>query len=277
MFPFRWRRGPAATAGPDVATSAPAGGPAASPELRALLMRVEGLGDNCELGLYLEAAGLTRGFLLRFALVSIEDLTRFVGAADRRAFAFEDLVPYSKAMVRDRATGIAFHSKVRSVRAGAGWRFETCEAERRELYGAEKSKHDFLLERFERTLVADEPRVYAIKANAGLSDERVAALDAALRAHRSPQSYVLLVVEAGGDANADASGVGPDAPVALDRRSDTVRRAHIPRLAPYHEVGTLDVAAWHRTFEALALDPKVRDWAIRPADRDATGDVASAA
>ena len=221
-----------------------------------ILPLVESLGDNCELGFYLEANRLNKGALFRYAQVTADSAIAFVRSADRRHFAFEDLVPFSRTMIKDTATHIAFHTKVRSRRVPNGWRFETGEEERRAIYTDDKSKYDYLLERFESRLVSDAPRVYVIKANEGLSEADAEAMDAALRAWKSPERFVLLAVNAD---PAVGTRQGAKAP-PLDWRSDTVCHARVARFAPHVAAQDIDVTSWNRVFDALAGAEKVDGW-----------------
>lgn len=227
---------------------------------RAILPLIESLGDNCELGFYLEENRLNKGFLLRFAQVTPRSAVTFVRSPERNRFAFEDLEPFSRTMVKDRATQIAFHTKMRSCRTPEGWCFETPEEERRAIYTEDKSKYDYLLERFESRLCSDEPRIYVIKSNEGLSDEDAQAMDEALRLWKAPERFVLLAV------NADpAVGTrrGKKAP-PLDWRSDTVCHAQVAGFAPYSAAKNIDVPSWNRVFDALSGVGKVRGWLAEP-------------
>ena len=223
---------------------------------------VESLGDNCEIGFYLEENKLHKGFLLRFAQVRPASAVAFVRSPERHHFAFENLVPFSKTMIKDTATHIAFHTKMRSVRVPDGWRFETPEEERRAIYADDKSKYDYLLERFESRLCSDVPRIYTMKANEGLSEADVAAMDAALRLWKAPERFILLAVNANPEVGTRAGRKAP--PLAW--RSDTVCHAQVARFAPHVAAKDVDVTSWNRVFDALAMAGKVAGWHAEPSE-----------
>ena len=232
-----------------------------------ILPLVESLGDNCELGFYLEANRVNEGALLRYALVPTRDAVAFVRSAERSRFAFEDLIPFSRTMVKDTATHIAFHTATRSRRTPDGWRFETDESARRANHADDKGKHDYLLERFERRLHSNEPRLYVLKANEGLSDEDARAMDEALRRWKAPERFVLLAVNADPAVGTRRGAKAPP----LDWRSDTLCHASVTAFAPHAAAKDIDVASWNRVFDALAGTVKITGWLT---GRDGTSAVA---
>ena len=221
-----------------------------------ILPLLESLGDNCELGFYLEANRIKKGALLRYAQLRADSAIAFVRSPERRYFSFERLVPFSRTMVKDTATHIAFHTKTRSSRTPDGWRFETDEEERWAIHADEKSKHDYLLERFEHRLVSGDPRIYVIKANEGIPAATAMAMDEALRTWKVPERFVLLAVSADPAVGTWRGARSP----ALDWHSDTVCHARVARFAPYDAASDIDVKSWNRVFDALAVAEKVSGW-----------------
>ncbi len=74
--------------------------------------RFESLGDNCEFGFVLRTYGVKRGGLFRWALTTVPVLCNTLGAKVDKFYRLENLEPSNPRMLRDKATGLRFHSEM---------------------------------------------------------------------------------------------------------------------------------------------------------------------
>src|SRR4051812_28696253 len=78
------------------------------------LRRLEGLGDNCELGFVLRRLGFEDGMLFRWASVKPECLLATLRGDFQSLYEFENLVPQNPRMVWDLQYGASWHSRMHS-------------------------------------------------------------------------------------------------------------------------------------------------------------------
>ncbi len=147
-----------------------------------LFAQFESLGANCEFGFVQRQAGIEPPDLLRWSMVtSPRALVAAIDADFADLYAFDSLVPYNQAMVRDQKHDIAFHSALRCVAAGAGFAFAQPEQDRRDIHRFEAAKVAQHLKRF-RACVASGERMFVFhKFNGTLTPREIAHLFATLR------------------------------------------------------------------------------------------------
>jgi hypothetical protein len=140
-----------------------------------VLQRFESLGDNCEFGFVQRANGYEDGGLLRWSISPLDKLVQCLETNFTDLFLFENLQPSAPDMVRDTATGMLFHTKMRSIDG----QFVFDEAARREIYTEEKKKMDHLLEKFRRRM--RQPGMICVyKRNSGVGDAEAKRLQQSL-------------------------------------------------------------------------------------------------
>jgi hypothetical protein len=74
------------------------------------LLRLEGLGDNCELGFVLRRMGFEGGMLFRWASIRPESLLATLRGDFAGMYDFDNLVPQNPKMVRDLHYGTSWHT-----------------------------------------------------------------------------------------------------------------------------------------------------------------------
>lgn len=131
----------------------------------ALLQRFESLGDNCEFGFVQRTNGYEDGGLLRWSIAPLDKLIRCFETDFKDLYLFENLEPSAPDMVRDIATGLMFHTHMRSIDG----HFVLGEEARQEVYARERRKIDHLLDKFRRK-VREPDTICVYKRNSGITD-----------------------------------------------------------------------------------------------------------
>jgi hypothetical protein len=130
-----------------------------------LLQRFESLGDNCEFGFVQRRNGCENGGLLRWSISPLDKLIFCFKARFKDLYLFENLEPSAPDMVQDVATGLIFHTQMRSNNG----QFLLAEGARREIYTHEKRKIDYLLDKF-LVKIRRPDTICVYKRNSGISD-----------------------------------------------------------------------------------------------------------
>src|ERR1700712_5782214 len=97
---------------------------------KADLLRLEGLGDNCELGFVLRRLRFEDGMLFRWASIRPESLLATLRGDFEHLYELDNLVPQNSKMVRDLRYGTAWHSQMTSSRRAGTPTFDLQEKER---------------------------------------------------------------------------------------------------------------------------------------------------
>ncbi|WP_138466406.1 hypothetical protein [Poseidonocella sp. HB161398] len=142
-----------------------------------LASRFESLGYNCEFGFVQHQCGWEQGGLLRWALAMPGPLVQNLRSGFKGLYEFRNLVPRNAKMVTDTATGIGFHSEMRST----GGAFDDPEPRRRRIHAGEAGKIGYLRDRFLGQL-AEGRQMFVFKYNPGLPPETVGQLAGAIAA-----------------------------------------------------------------------------------------------
>jgi hypothetical protein len=152
----------------------------------AVLQRFESLGDNCEFGFVQRANGCEDGGLLRWSISPLDKLVRCLDTDFKDFYLLENLEPSAPDMVQDTATGLIFHSAMRSLDG----RFVLDTERRRNIYTQERDKMYYMLDKFRRRL--GQPSTIGVyKRNIGVADEEADRLRKSL--NRLGKNTLLLV------------------------------------------------------------------------------------
>lgn len=167
--------------------------PSAPKLSRADLLRLEGLGDNCELGFVLRRLGFEDGMLFRWASVKPESVLATLRGDFRALYEFENLVPRNSKMVRDLHYGTCWHSQMHSSLREGVLTFDADEATRRPIHAKEASKLAYLTGKL-RTKFQHPNPVFVIKANDGISAQTLEAIHYQLYRRVASPRFLLLEV-----------------------------------------------------------------------------------
>jgi hypothetical protein len=118
-------------------------------DLIADVQRFESLGNNCELGFVLHAAGAVGGGLFKWTESPPESVLNLIKNDLLGFYQFENLFPFRSGMVWDSACRLGFHSKMISEKSG--WIGST--TERMEIYDSELARQSVLAQRFRKRLI----------------------------------------------------------------------------------------------------------------------------
>jgi hypothetical protein len=205
-----------------------------------LLQNSESLGDNCEFGFFQRFDNCEPSSLFRWAVTPIDRLIQFL-QTPAEMFLDADLQCVESDLVFDKGSGFYFHSDLIKKHEG-GRELVSDPIEFSTIYPREKQKIDHLKSKFFQRL-AGPPRLYVIKANAGIQDDDLFALARELRRYNS--SHLLLHVTATSE-------------FALVRKGDGVFEGGIGWLAPYHAANKIDLEGWRRLFVVLSREMEIR-------------------
>jgi hypothetical protein len=211
----------------------------------AVLQRFESLGDNCEFGFVQRANGYEAGGLLRWSISPLDKLTLCLDTNFQDFYSFENLEPSAPDMVRDIATGLMFHTAMRSVEG----RFLLGEERRREIYTEERKKMYYMLDKLIHRL-HQSGTIFVYKRNIGVSD------DEALRLHTSLNGFsenILLLVRSTGDLEKWGT---------VEWSSYGFLVGYIDRFAPYSNADQISIEIWNDI-----LTKAIECWGKYPATR----------
>jgi hypothetical protein len=196
------------------------------------LLRLEGLGDNCEFGFFLRRLGFDDGMLFRWALMKPESLLATLRGDFAHLYDFENLVPVRRGMVRDLHYGTAWHTQMYSTLRDGTFAFNDQAEMRRLMHGKEAAKLAYLLEKLRRKFDHPNP-VFVIKANKGIPEQILEAIH--YQIYRRATSPRLLLLE----VRADAGRAG-----RVERLDRNLMRGYVSRFAPYERPEDADDASW---------------------------------
>jgi hypothetical protein len=216
-------------------------------------LRIESLGDNCELGFVLRHLGVEAGSLFRWAAMKPEQLLMKLRADFDGMYEFANLSPLRPAMVLDARYGIGWHTEMRSEPVQGRLRFRDDEESRRAIYLKEARKIRYLISKFvARTRMGGV--LFVIKSNAGIAESTVDSILTEMRRISGGQATAILEMR----STDDVAQIG-----SVDWTRDGVLRGFTSRFAPYEKANEADMAAWRSVLErALVLYP-CPDWTTR--------------
>jgi hypothetical protein len=200
-----------------------------------VLRRFESLGDNCEFGFVQRRNDYEDGGFLRWSISPLDKLITCFEARFKDLYLFENLKPSAPDMVQDVATGLIFHTRMRSNDG----QFLLEEQQRRDIYTHEKHKIDYLLDKFlSKIQRADTICVY--KRNSGMTDNE------AMRLKQSMNSISwsnLLIIKSTDDRSkwSTVEGFGSGLFVGF-----------IDEFAPYSAADHVSLAIWNQLIQNAA-------------------------
>lgn len=190
------------------------------------LSRVVSLGDNCEFAFLQQAYGKdNESSLLRWSYLKPDMLINALESNFEGIFEFENLTPYASTMVKDSRYGIAFHTKMKSLKG----EFIDSEDDRRAIHAHEFEKHKVLRARLLKLLTED--RLFVYKTSGPILQSFCTELGREIAMRGSGRA--LFVYDSG------------SSPVGIARRhSDNVATARIDRIAPLANANQFSNAGW---------------------------------
>ncbi|UEM07938.1 hypothetical protein JL101_034310 (plasmid) [Skermanella rosea] len=226
------------------------------------LLRIESLGDNCELGFFLGNLGCKAGSVFRWASMKPDQLLAKLRADFAGMYEFDNLSPLRPAMVMDSRYGIGWHTELKSEPVGGSLAFRDDEETRRRIHLKEMRKIRYLVSKFiARSRLGGV--LFVVKSNGGIDPATVDGIHEQLRRLSGDAEFALLEVRSTDEAPAVGT-VGWVRPGLL--------RGFVPRFAPYERADDVDMPAWTSILAgALELFP-CPQWS----DRLASFDVPSA-
>lgn len=226
------------------------------------LLRIESLGDNCELGFVLGNLGCKAGSVFRWASMRPDQLLAKLRADFAGMYEFDNLSPLRPAMVMDRRYGIGWHTELKSEPVGGSLAFRDDEETRRRIHLKEMRKVQYLVSKFIARIRLGGV-LFVVKSNAGIDPATVDGIHGQLRRLSGNAEFALLEVRSTDEAPMVGT-VGWVRPGLL--------RGFVPRFAPYERADDVDMPAWTSILAgALELFP-CPQWS----DRLASLDVSSA-
>lgn len=188
------------------------------------------LGDNCEFGFVQRALGYESGGLLRWAITRPAPLLNLIQTDFENLYQLENLTPSSPDMVCDNATGIFFHSEMRSQNGN----FIHSDGERAQIYDGERGKLDHLVNKLRDQL--SQKHCFVYKQNSGLQDVEMDALAQAIKG--KGQGHLLCVTDQGADA-----------PGHVRHVKDNLYIGRIDRFAAYETADDISLSVWTDILE----------------------------
>lgn len=220
------------------------------------ILRIESLGDNCELGFVLQKLGCEAGSLFRWAAITPEQLLSKLRANFKGMYEFQNLEPFRDEMVLDTKYGVGWHSDMKSARVGDHRAFLLDEAKRRKIYSIEKHKIRYLLNKFVARVQLGGV-VFVIKSNDGIRPKTIEDLFEAISDLAAGARFALLEVQ----ASSESSLVG-----TVMQRDAGLLRGYVSQFAPYDDAKPRDMDAWVSVLNAALGLSACPDWSRRFAE-----------
>lgn len=197
------------------------------------LKRIESLGDSCELGFVLRELGNDTGGLFRWASSSATSILDTMKKNLEGLYQFENIVPQQAGMVHDKASGIKWHSEMRSIRPETQWIFEDTDAVRLFKYNKEISKINYLRQKMYHRFT-QAGTIFVIKSNAGINPNTLIEIRKELNRLSNGACTLLLEIQ----ENKEKRG-------KLEQLSHDTMQGFVGFFAPYERAKEYDAPAWH--------------------------------
>ncbi len=214
-----------------------------------VLNHMESLGDNCEFGFVGRSFGHEQSSLFRWAITPISPLIDMLNSQTKNIYQFDDLVSFSKGMVKDLKSGFSFHSKMKSESKGNDLCFIESVEDRKVIHKSEFEKVGYQTNKFYTQLKSDRHVIYVVKCNTGLSDEKIRELDFSIRKIKGENNYTLFCVQSPDHTN--------QRPGCVQRVSDTIVVGCIDQFSPYTSANAISKIVWHSLIKELSKDESI--------------------
>jgi hypothetical protein len=225
------------------------------------ILRIESLGDNCELGFVLRNLGCEAGSLFRWASIKPEQLLSQLRAKFEGMYEFPNLQPLRNDMVVDTAYGVGWHSNMKSNMVEGQRRFLLDEGKRQKIYNAELRKIRYLRAKFVARAQLGG-LIFVIKANDGINNENIEGIFEALSDLAAGARFALLEVQ----ASSNPTLIG-----TVVQRHPGLLRGYVSRFASYDEANIVDMDAWTSVLDAALRLFACPDWSKRISDLHVLG------
>lgn len=210
------------------------------------LLRIESLGDNCELGFVLGNLGCKAGSVFRWASMRADQLLSKLRADFAGMYEFDNLSPLRPAMVLDSRYGIGWHTEMKSEPVAGSLAFRDDEETRRRIHLKEMRKVQYLVSKFIARIRLGGI-LFVVKSNDGIDPATVDGIHEQLRRLSGGAEFALLEVR----STDDATAVG-----TVSRVRPGLLRGYVTRFAPYERANEVDMPAWTSILAgALELFP----------------------
>lgn len=204
------------------------------------------LGDNCEAGFQFWRIDYNESSIFRFVVIDSDSLVTLIENDFKDFFIKENLTPASvDHMVWDTKTKVAFHSKLYStLDKESGERHFRDDYDFDEIYKSEKSKVDYLVDKW-RKLVSSPKRVlYFIKRNQYSSRQDAEKILRAFQNCYPAHDFLILYIQ-------------PRSLAEPDWGYDKLDNVYLDYLAPYdNSQNGADTAGWDNIFARYPLREK---------------------
>jgi hypothetical protein len=225
------------------------------------ILRIESLGDNCELGFVLRNLGCEAGSLFRWTRIKPRQLLSLLRANFERIYEFPNLQPLKNDTVLDTAYGVGWHSEMKSAPADGQQVFLFDETKRRKIYREEARKIRHLHAKFvARTQLGGV--LFVIKANEGIGDETIEDIFEAVSDVAAGARFALLEVQGSSD---------PVLGGTVIQRHPGLLRGYVSEFAPYDDATPRDMNAWTSVLDAALQLFACPDWSRRVSELHVPG------
>ena len=217
------------------------------------ILRIESLGDNCELGFVLRNLGCEAGSLFRWTAMEPRQLLAQLRANFEGMYEFSNLQPSRNAMVVDAAYGVGWHSNMQSDMVDGRQRFLLDEDKRRKIYREEVRKIRDLQAKFiARAQLGG--LIFVVKSNDGINGENIESIFEAISELAMGARFALLEVQASSDPGLIGTVV---------QRHPGLLRGYVSRFASYDEANVVDMESWTSVLDAALRLFACPDWSRR--------------
>jgi len=217
------------------------------------ILRIESLGDNCELGFVLRRLGCEAGSLFRWAAMKPEQLLSKLRANFEGMYEFRNLRPLEDDMVVDTQYGIGWHSEMKSALVEGSRVFLLDDAKRRRLYNIEKHKIRYLHAKFVARAQLGGV-VFVVKSNEGIEPKTIDDIFEALSELAAGARFALLEVQ----TTKAPSLVG----TVVQQRAGLLR-GYVSRFLVRDDPNPPDMEAWIPVLETTLETFSCPDWSKR--------------
>ena len=157
------------------------------------------LGGNCEIGFQFRRYGKEPSSLFSWLVSDIDKITNTLEKNFQDFYEFEDLIPYAHDMVKSTKSGFSFHSRMHSKYNSKIKKMEFIHSidKRREFFEKEKSKYNYLIEKWNNLSRSELKVVYFIKDMLNYDDKRIIRLEQVIKNKFPKHNFKIVVVREG--------------------------------------------------------------------------------
>ncbi|MBN2808194.1 MAG: hypothetical protein JXR80_01735 [Deltaproteobacteria bacterium] len=201
------------------------------------------LGDNCEAGFQFWRINYNESSIFRFVVVDSDKLISLIRSDFQDLFVKENLKPAEiDSMIRDTKTSVAFHSKLYSkLDPQSGRRHFRNDYDFDKIYAVEKSKVDYLVNKWRKLTSSSDRVLYFIKRNQFSSREDAEMVLEGFQSCYPGHNFLILYIQ----------------PRTLEEPSwgyEQLHNVYVDFLAPYENSQKgADINGWNKLFAQYPL------------------------